>query len=116
MVNISVDGTVASGKERLLTYQKNIMKKYQQLGVEENSTLFYSGKDVFRYHVNAITFLDHETMYLTFNLERIVAICSLTFISVGIEANFSIIKTYDESWLKISEIDWLFVTMVAFHW
>ena len=105
MVNLSGDGTVASGKERLLTYQKNIMKKHQQLGVEENSTLFYSSKDVFRYHVNVVTFLDHETMYVTFNLEKIVTICSLTFISVGMEANFSIIKTYDESWLKISEID-----------
>ena len=67
MVNLSVDGTVASGKDRLLKYQKNLMKKYQQLGVEENSILAYSGKDVSRYHVNAITFLDHETMYVTFD-------------------------------------------------
>ena len=29
MVNFSVDGTVASGKDCLLKYQKNIMKKYQ---------------------------------------------------------------------------------------
>ena len=29
MVNLSVDGTVASGKDRLLKYQKNIMKNYQ---------------------------------------------------------------------------------------
>ena len=97
MVNLSVDGTVASGKDRLLKYQKNIMKNYQQLGVEENSILFYSGKDVCSYHVNAITFLDHETMYVTFNSERIVAICSLTFNSIGIEASFTIVKTYIES-------------------
>ena len=81
------------------------MKKYQQLRVEENSILFYSGKDICRYHVNAITFLDHETMYFTFDSERIVAICSLTFNSVGIETNFSIVTIYIESWLKISEID-----------
>ena len=37
MVNLSVDGTVASEKDRLLKYQKNIIKKYQLLGVEENS-------------------------------------------------------------------------------
>ena len=88
----------------LLKYQKNIMKKYQQLRVEENSILFYSGKDICRYHVNAITFLDHETMYFTFDSERIVAIRSLTFNSVGVEANFSIVKTDDESLLKIFEI------------
>ena len=35
MVNLFINGT-----------QKNIMKKYQQLGVEENSILFYIGKDV----------------------------------------------------------------------
>ena len=80
------------------------MKKYQQLRVEENSILFYSGKDICRYHVNAIAFLDHETMYFTFDSERIVAICSLTFNSVGVEANFSILKTDDESLLKIFEI------------
>ena len=43
IVNLPVDGTVASRKDRLLKYKKNIMKKYQQLGVEENSILFYSG-------------------------------------------------------------------------
>ena len=93
MVTLSVDGTVTSGKDRLLKYQKNIMKKYQQLGVEENSILSCSGKDIYRYHVNAITFLDHEMMCITFDLERIVAIFSLTLNSVGIEANFSIAKT-----------------------
>ena len=80
------------------------MKIYQQLGVEENSILFYSGKDICRYHVNTITFLDHETVYFTFDSERIVAICLLTFNSVGIEANFSIVKTDDESLLKIFEM------------
>ena len=63
MVNISVDGTVASGKDCLLNYQKNITKKYQRLTIEENSVLFYSVKDVCRYHVNAIAFLDHGTIY-----------------------------------------------------
>ena len=115
MVNLSVDGTVASGKDRLLKYQKNLMKKYQQLGVEENSILAYSGKDVSRYHVNAITFLDHETMYVTFDSERIVAICSLTFNSVGIEANFSIVQTCDESWLKISEIEIMNKQLIVSH-
>ena len=115
MVNFSVDDTVASGKDCLLKYQKNIMKKYQQLGVEENSILFYSGKDVCRYHNNAITFLDHETMYVTFDSERIVAICSLTFNSVGIEANFSIVKTYDESWLKIYEIEIMNKQLIVSH-
>ena len=91
------------------------MKKYQQLGVEENSILFCSGKDVSRYHVNAITFLDHETMYVTFDSERIVAICSLTFNSVGIEANFSIVKTYDESWLKIYEIEIMNKQLIVSH-
>ena len=67
MVNLFVDGTVASGKDHLLNYQKNVMKKYQHLRVKENSILFYSGKDVCRYHVNAITFLDHETKYVTFD-------------------------------------------------
>ena len=93
----------------------NIMKKYQQLGVEENSILFCSGKDVSRYHVNAITFLDHETMYVTFDSERIVAICSLTFNSVGIEANFSIVETCDESWLKISEIEIMNKQLIFSH-
>ena len=51
MLNLSVHGTVAFGKDRLLEYQKNIIKKYQQLRVEENSILFHSGKDVCRYHV-----------------------------------------------------------------
>ena len=63
MVNISVDGTVASGKDCLLNYQKNITKKCQRLTIEENSVLFYSVKDVCRYHVNAIAFLDHGTIY-----------------------------------------------------
>ena len=70
------------------------------------------------YHVNAITFLNHEAMYVIFDSERIVAICSLTFNPVGIEANFSIAKTYNESWLRISETEimnkQLFLTMVAF--
>ena len=34
-----------------------------------------------------------------------VGICSLTSNSAGMEANFSIVKTYNESWLKISEIE-----------
>ena len=51
------------------------MEKYQQFGVEGNSILFCSGKDVCRYHVNVITFLDHETMYATFDSERIKSIC-----------------------------------------
>ena len=54
MVNVSVDGTVAPGKDHFLKYQENIMKKYQQLELEENSILFYSGKDVCRCHVNTI--------------------------------------------------------------
>ena len=91
------------------------MKKYQQLGVEENSILFFTGKDVSRYHVNAITFLDHETMYVTFDSERIVAISSLTFNSVGIEANFSIVKIYDESLLKISEIEIINKQLIVSH-
>ena len=33
------------------------------------------------------TFLDHEMMYVIFDSDRVVAICSLTFDSVGIEAN-----------------------------
>ena len=115
MANLSVDGTVASGNDRLLKYQKYIMKKYQQLGVEENFILLYNGKDVCRYHVNAITFLDHETMYVTFDSERIVAICSLTFNSVGIEANFSIVKAYDESSLKLYEIDVMTKKLIVSH-
>ena len=87
MVNVFVDGTVAPGKDHFLKYQKNIMKKYQQLELEENSILFYSGKDVCRCHVNTITFLDHEMMYVIFDSDRVVAICSLAFDSVGIEAN-----------------------------
>ena len=77
--------------------------------------MFYSGKDVCRYHVNPITFIDHETMYVTFDSERIVAICSLTFNSVGIEANFSIVKTYDESWLKIYEIEIMNKQLIVSH-
>ena len=113
MVNLSVDGTVAAGKDRLLKYHKNITKKYQQLRVEENFILFYRGKDVCRYHVNAIPFLDHETMYVTFYSEKTV--CSLTFNSVGIEANFSIVKTYNESWLKISEIEIMNKQLIVSH-
>ena len=33
MVNLTVDGTVTSGKDCSLKYQENIMKKYQQLWV-----------------------------------------------------------------------------------
>ena len=55
------------------------MKKYQQLEAEGKHILFYNCKDVCRCHVNAITCLDHKTMYVTFDSERIVAICSLTF-------------------------------------
>ena len=55
--------------------------------------MFYSSKDVCRYHVNAITYLDHKKMYVTFDSERIVAISWLTFDSVSIEANYSIVKT-----------------------
>ena len=54
-------------------------------------------------------------MYVTFDSERIVAICSLTFNSVGIEANFSIVKTYDESWLKISEIEIMNKQLIVSH-
>ena len=63
MVNTSVDGTAESGKDCLLNYQKNITQKYKRLRIEENFILFYSVKDVCRYYVNAITFLDHGTMY-----------------------------------------------------
>ena len=115
MLNLSVHGTVAFGKDRLLEYQKNIIKKYQQLRVEENSILFHSGKDVCRYHVNAINFLDHKMIYVILDSKRIVAICSFTFNSVGKETNFSIIKTYDESWLKISEIEIMNKQLIVSH-
>ena len=54
-------------------------------------------------------------MYVTFDSERIVAISSLTFNSVGIEANFSIVKTYDESWLKIYEIEIMNKQLIVSH-
>ena len=115
MLNLSVHGTVAFGKDRLLEYQKNIIKKYQQLRVEENSILFHSGKDVCRYHVNAINSLDHKTIYVILDSKRIAAICSFTFNSVGKETNFSIVKTYDESWLKISEIEIMNKQLIVSH-
>ena len=59
-------------------------KKNQQVEIEEKHILFYNCKDVCRYHVNAITFLYHKKMYVTIDSERIVAICLLTFNSVGI--------------------------------
>ena len=54
-------------------------------------------------------------MYVTFDSERIVAICSLTFNSVGIEANFSIVKIYEEGWLKISEIEIMNKQLIVSH-
>ena len=54
-------------------------------------------------------------MYVTFDSERIVAISSLTFNSVGIEANFSIVKTYEEGWLKISEIEIMNKQLIVSH-
>ena len=114
MVNLS-DGTASSGKDCLLKYQKNIIKKYQQLRVKENSILFHSGKDVCRYHVNTFNFLDHKATYVILDSERIVAICSFTFNSVGTETNLSIVKTYDESWLKISEIEIMNKQLIVSH-
>ena len=54
-------------------------------------------------------------MYVTFDSERVVAICSLTSNSVDIKANFSIVKTYDESWPKISEIEIMNKQLIVFH-
>ena len=54
-------------------------------------------------------------MYVTFDSERIVALCSLTFNSVGIEANFNIIKTYDEGWLKTPEIEIMNKQLIVSH-
>ena len=54
-------------------------------------------------------------MYVTFDSESIAAICLLTFNSVGIEANFSIVKTYDESLLKISEIEIINKQLIVSH-
>ena len=54
-------------------------------------------------------------MYVTFDSEIIVAICLLAFNSVGIEANFSIVKTYDESWLKIYEIEIMNKQLIVSH-
>ena len=54
-------------------------------------------------------------MYVTFDSERVVAICSLTSNSVDIKANFSIVKTYDESWLKISEIEIMNKQLIVSH-
>ena len=53
-------------------------------------------------------------MYVTFDSGRIVAIFSLTFNSVDIEANFNTVKTCDESWLKISEIEIMNKQLIAF--
>ena len=60
-------------------------------------------------------FLDYQTMSFTLDSERIVAICSLTFNSVGIQANFSIVKTYDEIWLKMSEIEIMNKQLIFSH-
>ena len=54
-------------------------------------------------------------IYVTFDSERIVAIFSLTFNSVDIEANFSTVKTCDESWLKISEIKIMNKQLIVFN-
>ena len=54
-------------------------------------------------------------MYVTFDSGRIVAIFSLTFNSVDIEANFSTVKTCDESWLKISEIEIMNKQLIVFN-
>ena len=54
-------------------------------------------------------------MYVTFDSERVVAICSLTSNSVDIKANFSIVKTYDGSWPKISEIEIMNKKLIVFH-
>ena len=47
--------------------------------------------------------------------KRIVAICSFTFNSVGKKTNFSIVKTYNESWLKISEIEIMNKQLIVSH-
>ena len=54
-------------------------------------------------------------IYVTFDSERIVAIFSLTFNSVDIEPNFSTVKTCDESWLKISEIEIMNKQLIVFN-
>ena len=46
LLNLSVEGTLVSCKERLLKYEKNLIKKYQQLVMDIHSILFYIDEHV----------------------------------------------------------------------
>ena len=46
LLNLSVEGSLVSCKERLLKYEKNLIKKYQQLVMDIHSILFYIDEHV----------------------------------------------------------------------
>ena len=56
-------------------------------------------------------------MKVAFDSERarVIAIFSLTFSSVGIEANSSVVQTYDESWLKVSAFEIINKQLIVAH-
>ena len=56
-------------------------------------------------------------MKVAFDSERarVIAIFSLTFSSVGIEANSSVVQTYGESWLKVSAFEIINKQLIVSH-
>ena len=52
---------------------------------------------------------------MLFLIQRIVDISWLTFDSVSIEANYSIVKTKEESWFKIYEIEIMNKQLIVSH-
>ena len=95
-LNLPNKGTLSERKARLLKHHNSMIKKYQQFKIEdETSLIVYFSQDLCKHDVDAIAFLDMETVYIAVGSERYLAIGSLKPNSVSIEVNCILLKKYD---------------------
>ena len=115
MLNLTTEGTVASGKNRLLKHQENVLKKYKKHDVEEHEMMFYHDDNVCRYTASSITFLNKKTLYIAFESERVISACTVQLNSVGVEGKLGELIEYNESWVNVFAIEHMNNHLIIAH-
>ncbi|XP_066920118.1 uncharacterized protein [Clytia hemisphaerica] len=103
-IGLPSDGTTSQLITRLHKHQSDTIKKYKQMKVEESTLLIFMDHELCRYQVDTILFIDTNSLYIAFGSEKLLAIGSLKYNSVGVETNCEAFQKYDDDWQSISDM------------
>ena len=101
LVGLPTEGTLAACKERLLKHQKATTVKYREAKCKEDEILFIHDRAIRPSPPNAITFIDAEALYGAFDKDRLIALCTFQFNSIGLESDCVQVAEYQEDWKNV---------------